>query len=136
MIDYTPRPRRRTSVGRRNSMPKTLIRHEDAPRFTHEGTEVRGYASPSRGSASISAWRLALAPGAESPVHELTRDEAFLALAGVATVELAGETFELRAGDGLSVPPGTAFRIRNRGDAPFEAVACMAAEGQACVEGV
>ena len=111
--------------------PKTLIRREDAPRFAHEGTEVVAYASPSRGSASISAWRLALDPGAESPVHELSCDEAFLALRGVATVELAGETFELHAGDGLSVPPRTPFRIRNRGIEPFEAVACMAAAGQA-----
>ena len=116
-------------------MPKTLIRREDAPRFVHEGTEVRGFSSPSRGSASISAWRVTLAPGAVSPLHELTLDEAFLALRGVATVELAGETFELREGDGLSVPPRTAFRIRNGGTEPFEAVACMSAEGQARVGG-
>lgn len=116
-------------------MPKTLIRRDDAPRFTHEGTEVLGYASPSRGSASISAWRLALDPGAESPFHQLSCDEAFLALRGVATIELAGETFELRAGDGLSVPPDTAFRIRNLGGEPFEAVACMVAAGQARIDG-
>lgn len=116
-------------------MPSTLIRREDAPHFGHEGAAVVGYASPSRGSRTVSAWRLALEPGAASPLHEVTRDEAFLALRGVATVELAGETFELRAGDGLSVPPGTPFRILNPGPGLFEAVACMAAGGQARVPG-
>ena len=37
------------------------------------------------------------------------RDEAFVAIRGEAQVELGGERFALRAGDGLSVPPHTAF---------------------------
>lgn len=114
-------------------MPKTLIRRQDAPQFDLAGTRVTAYASPSRGSTGVAAWRLVLDPGAESPLHELTADEAFVALAGVALVELDGETFPLEAGDGLSVPPHTAFRIRNAGALPFEAVACMAAGGQARV---
>jgi len=114
-------------------MPQTLIRRAEAPRFGHDGTHVTGYASPSRGSASVSVWRLVLEPGASSPVHQLTQDEAFLALSGAATVELAGEEFRLEAGDGLSVPPGTSFRIRNPGPDPFEAVACMATGGRAQV---
>jgi quercetin dioxygenase-like cupin family protein len=114
-------------------MPRTLIRRAEAPRFAHDGTRVTGYASPSRGSASVAVWRLVLEPGAASPIHQLTQDEAFLALSGVATVELAGEEFRLETGDGLSVPPGIPFRIRNAGAEPFEAVACMAAGGLAQV---
>lgn len=114
-------------------MSDTLIRHQDAPRFTLEGTEIVGYTSPSRGSASVVTWRLTLASGAGSPLHTLTHDEAFVALAGEAVVELDGREHTLRAGDGLSVPPSVAFRIHNRGDRPFEAVVCMASAGQARV---
>jgi mannose-6-phosphate isomerase-like protein (cupin superfamily) len=111
----------------------TLLRNADAPRFGHDGTSVTGYASPSRGSATVSAWRIILEPGAGSPLHELTHDEAFIALRGQATVSLAAEELTLAAGDGLSVPPATPFRIRNDGTEPFEAIACMAAGGKARV---
>jgi mannose-6-phosphate isomerase-like protein (cupin superfamily) len=116
-------------------MPTTLIRAEQAPCFDLGSTRVTAYASPSRGSATVSAWRLVLDPGAESPLHELTGDEAFIALSGEALVELAGEQFRVGAGDGVSVPPGVPFRISNRGTEPFEAIACMAAGSRAIVGG-
>jgi mannose-6-phosphate isomerase-like protein (cupin superfamily) len=128
MIDHILR-----GLDRGGTMPKTLIRRENAPTFDLAGTRVTAYASPSRGSAGVAAWRLVLDPGAESPLHELTGDEALVALAGEAQVELGGEEFRLTAGDGLSVPPRTPFRIRNAGTMPFEAVACMAAGAQARV---
>jgi len=112
-------------------MAATLIRGAAAPRFGHDGVEVTGYAAPSRGSATVSAWRLRLAPGAASPWHQLSHDEAFIALRGEALVELGGEPLRLREGDGLSVPPDTPFRISNPGPQPFEAIACMAAGGTA-----
>jgi mannose-6-phosphate isomerase-like protein (cupin superfamily) len=113
----------------------TIIREQDAPRFGEDGVEVTGLASPSRGSASVSAWRVLLRPGAGSPDHALTSDEAFVALRGTATVTLGGEDASLRAGDCLVVAPGRAFRIRNDGAEPFEAVCCMASGGRAVVPG-
>ncbi len=113
----------------------TIIREQDAPRFGQDGVEVTGLASPSRGSDSVSAWRVLLQPGAGSPEHTLTSDEAFVALRGSAHVELEGEIHELRAGDCLVVAPQRRFTIRNDGSEPFEAVCCMAAGGEAVVEG-
>jgi len=112
-----------------------LIRKQEAPRFNLEGVEVFGYASPSRGSADISLWRLVLAPGAQSPVHALTAGEIFVCLSGEAEFDLEGERLVLRQGDALSVPPGAPFVVRNAGAAPFEALACMPAHGQAVVAG-
>ena len=63
-------------------MPETVIRLTDAPRFGDDGTEITGYASPTRGSDSVSAWKVLLQPGAGSPVHRLSTGEAFIALAG------------------------------------------------------
>jgi mannose-6-phosphate isomerase-like protein (cupin superfamily) len=76
-----------------------------------------------------------LRPGAGSPEHSLTSDEAFVALRDAARVELEGEAHELSAGDCLVVAPGRRFRISNEGAEPFEAVCCMAAGGEAVVEG-
>ena len=113
----------------------TIIREQDAPRFGQDGVEVTGLAAPSRGCESVSAWRVLLRPGASSPEHSLTSDEAFVALRGAARVELEGEAHELSAGDCLVVAPGRRFRITNEGAEPFEAVCCMAAGGEAVVEG-
>ena len=113
----------------------TIIREQDAPRFGQDGVEVTGLAAPSRGCESVSAWRVVLRPGAGSPEHTLTSDEAFVALRGAARVELEGEAHELSAGDCLVVAPGRRFRISNEGAEPFEAVCCMAAGGEAVVEG-
>ena len=113
----------------------TIIREQDAPRFGQDGVEVTGLASPSRGCDTVSAWRVLLAPGAASPEHRLTSDEAFVALRGSARVELDGEAEQLRAGDCLVVAPERRFTIRNDGAEPFEAVCCMAAGGRAAVEG-
>ena len=113
----------------------TIIREQDAPRFGQDGVEVTGLASPSRGCDTVSAWRVLLAPGAASPEHTLTSDEAFVALRGSARVELDGESDELKAGDCLVVAPERRFTIRNDSEEPFEAVCCMAAGGRAVVAG-
>jgi len=113
----------------------SIIREHDAPRFSDDGVEVTGLAAPSRGCASVSAWRVVLHPGAGSPAHTLTSDEAFVALRGRAQVDLDGATHDLAAGDCLIVAPDRAFSIRNDGDEPFEAVCCMAAGGRAVVAG-
>ena len=113
----------------------TIIRDEHAPRFDADGVVVTGLASPSRGCASISAWRVVLEPGAASPEHTLTSDEAFVALRGSARVDLDGKAHDVGAGDCLVVAPDRPFRIRNEGGEPFEAVCCMAAGGQAVVAG-
>ena len=113
----------------------TIIRDQDAPRFGADGVSVTGLASPSRGCATVSAWRVVLAPGAGSPEHTLTSDEAFVALRGHARVELDGAAHDLAAGDCLVVAPERPFSIRNDGPEPFEALCCMAAGGQAVVAG-
>ncbi len=109
---------------------ETVIRHADAPRFGGDGTEITGYASPTRGSEAVSAWRVVLQPGASSPVHELTDTEAFITLGGRGTFEFGSRTHELAAGDAICVPRATPFRLANHGSEPFEAICCMAATGQ------
>jgi quercetin dioxygenase-like cupin family protein len=110
-------------------MPETIIRRDDAPRFGDAGTEITGYASPSRGSDAVAAWRVRLRPGAESPVHRLTEGEVFLALEGTGRFEVGDRVHDVSAGDAICVPPGVPLRLANAADTPFEAVCCMPATG-------
>lgn len=112
-------------------MIETVIRGSEAPRFGQDGTQVVGYASPTRGSESVSAWRVALAPGAASPRHELTHGEVFIVLDGMARFDIDGRFHELGAGDAIGVPPNTWFAVSNDGPERFTAICCMAAGGQA-----
>ncbi|WP_320671758.1 cupin domain-containing protein [Patulibacter defluvii] len=109
-----------------------ILRAADAPTFRADGTTATGYAAPSRGSRDLSLWRVALAPGAASPAHQLSREEVFLALRGSAVVELDGRAETLTAGDCLLVPAGRPFALV-AGDDGFEAVCAMAAGGQATI---
>ena len=111
-------------------MQETIIRSDDAPRFGDEGTEITGYASPTRGSEKVAAWKVRLHPGAASPVHRLTEGEAFIALAGRGTFELGERVHEIGPGDAICVPPGVGFRLANGSHEPFEAICCMTADGK------
>ena len=110
-------------------MPETVIRRQDAPLFEVEGTEITGYASPTRGSRSVSAWKVRLDPGAGSPYHQLTDTEAFIALSGRAMFEFEGRSHEIGAGDAICIPERVEFRLNNAFADPFEAICCMAAGG-------
>ena len=112
-------------------MIETVIRGAEAPRFGQDGTQVVGYASPTRGSESVSAWKVALDPGAASPRHELTHGEVFIVLDGKARFDFEGRCHQLTAGDAICVPPRTWFAVSNDGPERFTAICCMAAGGRA-----
>jgi quercetin dioxygenase-like cupin family protein len=112
-------------------MIETVIRGSDAPEFGEHGTRVSGYASPTRGSESVCAWKVALDPGASSPRHGLTHGEVFIVLSGNAWFEVEGRRHELGAGDAICVPPETWFTLSNDGEESFAAICCMPAGGRA-----
>jgi mannose-6-phosphate isomerase-like protein (cupin superfamily) len=112
-------------------MIETVIRRSDAPEFGEEGTLITGYGSPTRGSESVAAWRVALDPGAGSPEHTLTQDEVFIVLSGEATFEVQGRRHRVGRGDAICVPPDVAFRLSNAGSERVTAICAMAAGGQA-----
>src|SRR3954452_12942857 len=91
------------------SVAMTLVSLSEAPRFDADGTHVVGLASPSRGSAETSVWRLTLDPGTSSPEHTLSREEVFVALGGSARAVRADCTLDVQAGDAPIGPPDVAF---------------------------
>jgi quercetin dioxygenase-like cupin family protein len=106
-----------------------------APTHDLPGARFTTLASPSRGAAETSVWRLELLPGADAPVHSVTREEIFVALDGAATATLDGVEHAVCAGDALVLPPGTGFSIAAAGDAPFRAIVCLPVGGQAAFAG-
>ena len=102
-----------------------VIRNSDAPVFDAGGTTVTAYAAPSRGASELSLWRLELAAGSVSPLHQMDREEVFLGLEGCVTVVVGGQEQVIGAGDCLVLPARTPFSFHVRDDAPFRAVACL-----------
>lgn len=118
------------------ALEKNLRRFRDQTRAheLHEasaGVEFVGLASPSRGAVETAVWRLCLAPGAKPLIHQLTREEVFVAISGTAQATLAGEAIEVSAGSALVVPANTDFSLSNSGLEPFEAVAVFPVGGMA-----
>jgi quercetin dioxygenase-like cupin family protein len=100
---------------------------------THElpGARFTTLASPSRGSAETSVWRLELRPGAEPVPHQVTREEIFVALEGAASATLDGIVAPVRAGDTLVLSPGVDFTIVATGPEAFHALVLLPVGGQA-----
>ncbi len=113
----------------------TIIKAADAPTFTIPGLTVTGLASPSRGAAETSAWRIEITPGSDGAAHSVDKEEIFVALRGQALATVDGDQHQLAAGDTLIVAPGTMFNLANPHDEPFEAVAVQPVGGLATLPG-
>jgi quercetin dioxygenase-like cupin family protein len=111
----------------------TLIAGADAPRFSLPGLTFIGLAAPSRGARENAVWRLIMEPGALPVPHRMTREEIFVATAGMAVATLAGQTHTLRAGDSLVVPAGADFSLATPVGDGFEAVVILPVGGEAVI---
>jgi quercetin dioxygenase-like cupin family protein len=112
-----------------------VLHAPDAPIHELPGARFTTLASPSRGSAETSVWRLELRPEADPVPHRVTREEIFVALEGEAVALLDGAEHRLRAGDSLVLPPGVEFSLRAEGRGPFSALVCLPVGGQAALAG-
>jgi mannose-6-phosphate isomerase-like protein (cupin superfamily) len=96
-----------------------IIRGSEAPRFQLPGVEFTGLAAPSRGSAQLCTWRLAVDPGVRGDEsHTIDRDEVFMVLSGSVQVTPDGE--KLGPGDAVVVPAGEPIRLSNLGETKAE----------------
>jgi quercetin dioxygenase-like cupin family protein len=112
-------------------MSMNIIQSKAAPPYAVGGTTITGYAAPSRGATEVSLWRIELAPGASSPLHEMDVEEVFLGISGQATAAVDGIASTISAGDCLILPARTPFTLTAGTGQPFQAVACMTAGGKA-----
>ncbi|MCC0096674.1 cupin domain-containing protein [Streptomyces flavotricini] len=90
---------------------------------------MTGLAAPSRGSAELSTWRVAMAAGASGPEHSLDREQVWTVTAGVVDVTSGGRTAKVAAGETLVLPPHVLRRVH----APEAAEAYVAMRSDALV---
>ncbi|MDX6246883.1 MAG: hypothetical protein QOF10_243 [Kribbellaceae bacterium] len=96
-----------------------IIRAAEAPRFQLPGVEFTGLASPSRGSAGLCTWRLAVDAGHRGDEsHTIDRDEVFMVLAG--SVQVTPDGDKLGPGDAVVVLAGEPIQLSNLGETTAE----------------
>ena len=100
---------------------------------THDlgGARFTSLATPSRGSADTSVWRVEILPGTPATPHSLTREEVFVVLAGTAAVRLDGVAQQAAPGDAIVVPAGVELELAPAGDDPLALLCCLPVGGQA-----
>ncbi|MFD7631211.1 cupin domain-containing protein [Streptomyces sp. NPDC059851] len=94
---------------------------------------MTGLAAPSRGSAEISTWTVAMEAGRTGPEHSVSREQVWTVTAGALEVTCDGRTETVTAGQTLVLPPDLMRRVH----APRAAVAhvAMCADGVVSVPG-
>ncbi|MFG2873919.1 VOC family protein [Streptomyces sp. NPDC048337] len=94
---------------------------------------MTGLAAPSRGSAELSTWTVAMEAGATGPEHSISREQVWTVTAGALEVTCDGHTHKVLAGQSLILPPGLVRRIHAPERA--EAHVAMRCDGVASVPG-
>ena len=92
--------------------------YADAPPYvTKDGSEIRELMHPAvHGNRAQSLAEATVRPGAETLLHRhRVTEELYHVTAGTGLMTLGGESFDVRAGDTVCIPPGTPHRIRNTG---------------------
>ncbi len=92
---------------------------------------MTGLAAPSRGSAELSTWTVAMRAGRSGPEHSVSREQVWTVTAGTLEVTCAGRTERIPAGRTLVLPPNTLRRIH--APEPAEAYVAMRADGMVTV---
>ncbi|MFD7305298.1 VOC family protein [Streptomyces pharetrae] len=96
-------------------------------------TTMNGLTAPSRGSAELSTWTVAMESGGTSPEHSISREQVWTVTAGALEVTCDGRTERVSAGQTLVLPPNLVRRIHAPEAA--EAHVSMRADGVASVPG-
>ncbi|MET8627545.1 cupin domain-containing protein [Kitasatospora sp. NPDC004669] len=88
-----------------------VIRSVDARRTETPNAVMTTCASPTQGSTSLALWRVEMSADTQGPLHAMDAEQIWTFLAGSVTVDLAGESHTLGAGDSLVLPADAPRRI-------------------------
>lgn len=102
-----------------------VTRRAEARRSQTPNAVMTTLASPTQGGAACAVWRVDMAAGQAGPVHRFDVEQVYTVLAGAATVELAGSSTRLAAGDTAVLPAGVLRQVT--ADAHTGVVAIMTA---------
>lgn len=94
-----------------------LVHPGDAAVHDMHGARFSSYASPSRGTGELCAWRVDLPPGSDGVPHTISQEEILLVLSGTLLVTLSGPgdggatATPGQAGDVFVAPAGATVRV-------------------------
>ncbi len=111
----------------------TVLTSVDAPHHDLGGTRFTSLATPRRGTAETSVWRVEIDPGTPATPHSLTREEVFVVQEGRARVRIGDYRGQADPGDAIVVPPGVEFEVSNGSDRVLRLLCCLPVGGQAVV---
>lgn len=83
----------------------------DADQFEAHGSRFASYIRTARGSSSLCAWRLDVAPDQQGVTHRPDHEEVVLLLSGQLEVTLNDDRSTAQAGAVIHVPAGSNFRV-------------------------
>ncbi|MFD9332820.1 cupin domain-containing protein [Streptomyces sp. NPDC060028] len=101
--------------------------------ITTPNATMTGLAAPSRGSAELSTWHVAIAAGITGPEHSVSREQVWTVTAGALHVTCDGRTEKAAAGQVLVLPPDVLRHVHAVEDS--EAYVAMRADGVVSVPG-
>ena len=104
--------------------------HRDnvAPYLTKDRSEIRELMHPAvHGNRNVSLAEATVQPGARTELHRhAVTEEIYHFTQGSGTMTLAAERFEVRSGDTVCIPPGTAHCVENTGREPLRILCACA----------
>ena len=92
------------------------------PFVTKDGSEIRELMHPAvHGNRAQSLAEATVPPGCETLLHRhRVTEELYHVTAGAGVMTLGGESFDMRAGDTVCIPPGTPHCVENTGRAAIK----------------
>lgn len=110
----------------------SVIRTAETRRSQTPAATMTTLASPTLGTAARPVWRVDVAAGAPSgPRHVIDVEQIWVFTDGAATVELAGESFAVAAGDTIVVPADAERTVAADPASGFSAIVTAPAGGRA-----
>jgi quercetin dioxygenase-like cupin family protein len=92
-----------------------------------------GLAAPSQGSTDISTWRVEIADGQATPVHQIDKEQVWMPIAGAFEVTVEDAVEQVKAGQAVTIPAGATRQLKAVGDT--QALVAMAVGGKAMIPG-
>lgn len=102
-------------------------RYQDIePYITRDGSVIRELMHPAvHGNAMQSLAEATIPPGQQTLLHRHNNtEELYHITAGRGLIQLGDEKFEVRSGDTVAIPPGTAHAVENFGTEPLVILCC------------
>jgi mannose-6-phosphate isomerase-like protein (cupin superfamily) len=102
-------------------MPQVSAYSDAEPYVTKDGSLVRELMHPARHESRAQSLAEAVVPaGGETTLHlHRTSEELYYVTRGAGIMTRGTETFDIRRGDTICIPPGTPHRVRNSGSEPL-----------------